>query len=301
VTERVGPLPGTHLTEEEVGRFHTPQGAPDGYVYEDDVVYGTAGAGGRPLLTHLYRPIEPGGPRPAVVFVHGGGWAGGHPFMHIRMAERLAGEGYVAACPHYRLSGEAPWPAALEDAKCAVRWMRANAERLGVDPDRIGVCGGSAGGHLSALVAFTPGRFEGTGGHADQRSDVAAAALLYPATDLSLPFVDRVATADLLHHIGIFLAGADTREVDPVTYVSPAAPPVLTLTGDVDGAVPLRGVERLHAALDDAGVPNELVVYEGRNHAFDFQPHEWIDTADRFSAFFAQTLRAGQALASGPT
>lgn len=289
--ERVGHLPGSLLTAEDVAAFHVPQDPPDGYVYEPDAVYGTAGAGGRQLLAQVYRPRIPATPRPAVVFVHGGAWAGGHPSMHTRLAALLAGDGYVTACIHYRLSGEAPWPAALEDAKCAVRWLRAEHERLGVDPDRIAIAGGSAGGHLAALVAFTPGRLEGSGGHAGHSSAVAAVATLYPGTDLRFPGVDPVNGATLREHADAFLAGADPSEADPVTYITGDAPPVLTLVGDVDQAAPLPSIERLHAALEGAGVPNELVVYEGRDHAFDFQPRDWWDTAERFRRFFARHLK----------
>src|SRR5207244_281730 len=99
---------------------------------------------------------------PAVVFVHGGGWAGGSPFMHLKHAAQLAADGYVAAAIWYRFVPEVPTiVGCLEDAKCAVRWMRANAESFGADPNRIAAAGGSAGGQLSAMLALTPGRYEG--------------------------------------------------------------------------------------------------------------------------------------------
>src|SRR5438067_9426358 len=106
--------------------------------------------------------------------------------MHVRHAHALASAGYVTASINYRLVPEATWPAALEDAKCAVRWMRANAAGLGVDTEKIVAVGDSAGGHLAAMVALTPGRFEGQGGNAQESSAVQGAVLLCPATDLRL-------------------------------------------------------------------------------------------------------------------
>lgn len=246
----------------------TPPEPPTGMVWEPDVVYGTAGSGGRDLTLHLYRPRDVAQSRPAVVFIHGGGWAGGDPLLHVRHAAHLAAHGYTAATISYRLVDEARWPAALEDAKCAVRWVRANAAAIGVDDTRIAVCGGSAGGHLSAMTALTPGLFEGSGGNETVPSYVSAALLLYPMTDMRAPG-GEFGIQDVVHN---FLGGSTDAlyaESSPQSYVARSAPPIRTITGSEDPITPLPMIREFHRRLDEAGPPNDLLVYEGAGHMFD--------------------------------
>ena len=131
-------------------RQDPPFQQPDTVQVKRDIVYGKGG--GRDLKLDLFLPKQGEEPRPGIVFVHGGGWQGGSRAAFQRQAAYLAGKGYVGACIEYRLSGEATFPAAIEDCKCAVRWLRANAGTYKVDPERIAACGGSAGGHLVCRV-----------------------------------------------------------------------------------------------------------------------------------------------------
>jgi acetyl esterase len=261
--------------------------APTGYVHEPNVVYGTAGRDGRPLTLHLYRPVDIATPRPGVVFVHGGGFQEGFPEMLTRYAGFLAAEGYVTAAIRYRLSGEACWPAPVEDAKCAVRWMRANARSLGVDPGRIAVAGNSAGGNLAAMVSTTPGRFEGEGGHDGVSSAVSAAVLWYPAVDLR-----PSRTGPILHAIVDKLFGQEgvTDDVavagSPLVYVD-EAPPTLTFTGDADPLVTPDGAIAYHARLDEIGVPNQLTIVPGVGHSFDFSLARWDECFASMRSFLA--------------
>jgi acetyl esterase/lipase len=278
------------LTVAEFVAFYGDHHVPRGAVYDAGVTYGRAGAGGRPLHMHLCRRADAAERAPGVVFVHGGGWSQGDPYLHVRHILELAVRGYVGAAISFRQSGEAPWPAALQDAKCAVRWLRANAESLGLDPDRIAVAGGSSGGHLAALVAMTPGRFEGTGGTSDGRSDVGAAVLWYPPTDLQA-VVDRATSVP--PEIAAFLRDTGPErlaEASPVTYVRPGLPPVLTMIGDADELVALADVQAFHALLDAAGVPNELEVYGGVGHSFDLRPMYWHRCFDRMLRFLDAQL-----------
>lgn len=285
---------GLELTVGEWLDFHGVRPAPEGVVFEENVVYGSAGRGGRDLVAHVFRPADTTERRPGVIFVHGGGWAGGHPFMHLRHAHELAADGFTTATISYRLSPEAKWPAALEDAKCAVRWMRANHSALGVDPERIGVSGGSAGGHLACMVALTPGRFEGAGGHPGVSSAVQAAAVWYPVTDMRVP--GRVQDEQLDAMLRGFLGSRDEdilRESSPLTYVHPGAPPLLTMTGDIDPATTVGMIRDFHAALDAAGVENRLEVFDGRSHAFDFHPTDWERCFSLLRDWFGAHLRSG--------
>ena len=151
-----------------------------------DIEYGRVGE--RSLTLDLYRPKQIDKPVPALVFIHGGGWEKGkkndYRFYCIRYAQR----GYVVATISYRLTGEAPFPAAVNDAKCAIRWLRANAEQYGADPEKIGVLGGSAGGHLSMMVGYSSDvlELEGDGGHEDVSSRVQAVVKLYGPTALTV-------------------------------------------------------------------------------------------------------------------
>jgi acetyl esterase/lipase len=256
---------------------------PEGCVHDPDVVYGTGG--GRPLSMHLYARADASERRPGVVFVHGGGFQEGFPEMLVRYANHLAARGYVTASIRYRLSGEAPWPACVEDAKCAVRWLRANAATLGLDPDRIGVAGNSAGGHIAAMVASTPGRFEGEGGNTDVASAVRAVVLWYPGTDLrpsvASPVVQELA-AKLLRRE---LDDAVAAPASPSTYAA-AAPPTLTFTGNADPVIPVDLVREYHRLLDAAGVANELVVVDGAGHSFDYSLVRWQECFTAMADWF---------------
>jgi acetyl esterase/lipase len=228
-----------------------------------DLPYGTAGHDGRPLSLRLYSPTAPG-VRPGIVFIHGGGWQKGDAAMLGPLAHDLAVEEYVTASIEYRLSGEARWPAALEDAKCAVRWMRAHAAELGVDAARIAVAGGSAGGYLALMVALTPGRFEGTGGWGTVSSAVQAAVLYNPMIDLHHPS----------ESVSAFLGGQSVTAASPMTYVGPGCPPVLSRVGDADRLTPMAGCAALHRRLDAVGVPNRLEIVPGKGHRLPVHDHD---------------------------
>ena len=150
-----------------------------------DVTYGKGG--GRDLRCDLSLPAADVGGRPGIVFVHGGRWLEGGKRQFASQAAHLAGKGYVCMCIEYRLSGEAIFPAAVEDAKCAVRWLRAHADRLQLDPGRIAACGGSAGGHLAAMLGTTAGAadLEGQGGWAGLSSSVAVVLDINGVSDMS--------------------------------------------------------------------------------------------------------------------
>lgn len=261
-------MPG--ITVEAAQKLLTPAPAPSGSRWRPGVVYGTAGRGGRDLVLELYAG-HPGERKPGVVFIHGGGWKWGHPWLLVGQAGEMAAKGYVTATISYRFSNEAPWPAALEDAKCAVRFMRAQADEIGLDPCRIAVAGGSSGGHLAAMVALTPGRFEGAGGWDEVSSEVQAAVLYNPAldlsesgrTDLTRPFIEEFLGGD----------GDAANDASPLTHVTPACPPVLTRVGALDQSTPAATCEAFHRLLDAACVPNRLEILAGKGHGIPLHDH----------------------------
>ena len=132
------------------------------------LVYGKGG--NRDLCLDLYEPASSDATRTAVILLHGGGWRGGNKEMMEVFGPELARHGFVALAAEYRLLGEAPWPAQIEDVKASIRWVRANADQLGIDPNKIALQGFSAGGHLSLLAAGTPrlATFAGQGGNPDE-------------------------------------------------------------------------------------------------------------------------------------
>lgn len=164
-------------------------------ILEENVTYGQGGE--TELKLDIARPAGEG-PFPAIVFIHGGGWFQGNRDGYRGQIMAAAQRGYVAATITYRLmkfdmdkkettTAEPIFPAQIHDAKAAIRWLRANAEKYHVDPDRIGVTGGSAGGHLSLLVGLTDAddALEGSGGHADQSSRVQAVVNVFGPTEMA--------------------------------------------------------------------------------------------------------------------
>ncbi|MEA3227002.1 MAG: alpha/beta hydrolase, partial [Planctomycetota bacterium] len=132
-----------------------PPRISEGVLFRSKVIIGKAG--NRNLTADVFTPKKiPSEPRPAIVFLHGGSWMFGSPSQFHYHSDYLAKKyGFFAISVDYRLSGEAKFPAALQDAKCAIRWVRSRAKKLNIDPQRIAICGGSAGGHLSSMVATT--------------------------------------------------------------------------------------------------------------------------------------------------
>jgi acetyl esterase/lipase len=244
---------------------------------ERDVVYGRAG--GESLKLDLYTPLQPAGPRPAVVFIHGGAWCGGAKEEYSKQARAWAERGYVTITVNYRLSPQHQFPAQLEDVKCAVRWLRANAARYQVDSECIGVMGNSAGGHLSLLLAFTEPSdgLEGHGGHPEQSSKVRAVINVAGPTDLAWP--NWPGPTEL---VMVALLGGNRTKVpatykaaSPMSYLRPDVPPVLTIHGTTDSIVPFEQAERLHAALAKLGVSSRLETLSGKGHFVDWTPEDW--------------------------
>jgi acetyl esterase/lipase len=259
-----------------------------GYM-EEGIVYGKIGE--RELKLNLYHPSSGEGPFPAVVFIHGGGWRAGHRGHFSRQAMYLAARGYVCACIEYRLSGEARFPAAIEDVKCAIRWMRAEAAKhFKADTSRIAVSGGSAGGHL-ALLAGTSGdiaELEGTGGWNEYSSRVHCVAAFNPACDFSKQFSNAV---------GEFLGGSAEevpeayRMATPASWLDKNDPPMILLHGTDDRTVPYTQAVEFVGRLKDMGIITELYSAQGKGHSWFSFPPDFVPTTHAMESFFEKHLK----------
>ena len=212
----------------------------------------------------LYLPEEAARPLPVILYVHGGGWQGGD--KSNGPAFRFAAKGYAVASMNYRFSQHATFPAQIYDCKAAVRWLRANARRYGLDADHIGAWGGSAGGHLAALLGTTAGvkELEGPGGNEEQSSRVQAVVDWFGPTDFLTVGAKETRTQ---------LLGGDPQtnkekalKASPMTYVSKDAAPFLIMHGDEDQTVPIAQSETFAAALKKAGADATFVVIKGGKH-----------------------------------
>jgi acetyl esterase/lipase len=237
---------------------------------EYDVLFGRGG--GRDLKCNVYMPPQQGSARPAVLLIHGGGWVSGDRSQLHGYGILLGRIGYVCVATEYRLAGEAKWPAQLHDVKAALRWMRASAGRLGIDPDKISVEGNSAGAHLSLMVAATPNaaQFEGDGGNAGEPTDVAACIAFYAPTQLHLP--DQPPRDEWSFLFGRGYTLETVRAASPIHYAGSGFSPTLLITGNKDELVPDEASFRMYRALIDAGARAELHVYADAPHAFDATP-----------------------------
>lgn len=222
----------------------------------------------------------------------------------------LASYGYVAVSVGYRLTPAHKWPAQIKDAKCAVRYIRANASQLGIDPENIGAIGDSAGGHLALLLALMDGSgpFDDGGGNPGPSSKVNAVVNLFGPTEFPSWQPRPLGMADIRRGFGEsfddllvdFVGTADRtaavmKEVSPVTYIDAGDPPVLTFHGDKDPLVPVDQARVLHDALDKAGVPNRLVVVEKAAHGWGGEKYE--NTLRLTREFFDKHLKGISATA----
>jgi acetyl esterase/lipase len=193
--------------------------------------------------------------------------------------------GYVCVATEYRLAGESKWPAQIHDVKAAIRWMRANADRLDIDADKIAVEGNSAGAHLALMAAGTPNEpdFEGDGGNSGVSSHVAACLAVYGPTSLHGPG-DRVNTA-IEFLFGRGAAAEVARKASPMEWVSKNFPPTLLITGNKDELVPVAWNIEMYNRLAEAGASVELHIYADQPHAFDAAPPFGRQIADIMRLF----------------
>lgn len=274
-----------------------PRHVPAGTDMKKDLTYATIGD--RPLKLDLYLPQEAKGPLPLVIWVHGGGWMSGT--KDGCPARRLTADGYAVASVEYRLSGEAIFPAQIEDCKAAVRWLRANAEKYGLDPNKFGVWGSSAGGHLVALLGTTSDteHFD-VGDHLDVSSRVQAVCDYYGPTDMLKMDEGKPATARRRHDGpdspeskligGPILENKDkVAKANPITYITAKTPPFLIVHGDADGTVDHLQSVLLYDALKKANLPVHFHTIEGAGHGKGFGG---ADVSEMVDQFFAATLKS---------
>ena len=234
-----------------------------------DVTYCTPG--GVALKMDVYLPST-GSPglAPAVLYLHGGSWRAGDKSEVGLLAPGLVASGYVVASINYRLVPQYRWPAQIEDAKCAIRYLKANAGLYNLDPARIGVWGASAGGHLAALVGLAgpEAGLEGNGGYQEQSSSVQAVVDMFGPTDFTVtPDPNTSSLIEALLNKPLSQAGELLAQASPVTYVTKDAPPFLILHGDKDLVVPLSQSQELYDRLKGVGATATLVVVKNAGHA----------------------------------
>lgn len=270
--------------------------AADAFRIEKNVAYL---APDRTEKADLYLPASnPSGlRRPAAVIIHGGGWTGGDKgaAREINIGTNLALNGYVGLSINYVLAStnkavsRATWPQNLHDCMTAVRWLRKNAERLQVDPERIGVIGGSAGGHLAAMLAVLSEKdgLDPKGPYGEFSCRVQCAVDLYGPADLS--------GRQHLTMLGKPREEAPElyRTASPVTYVDRSDPPILILHGTADKTVDIAQSKLFAEKLKEAGARHELVIVEGAPHTFHLQPKQ-ADLRPKVLGFFDQHLKAGR-------
>jgi acetyl esterase/lipase len=248
---------------------------PAGIVVLHDVVIGRGGD--RDLHAEIAYPQDATGPLPAVIYIHGGGWSGGS-YKDMPVLQ-LAKAGYFAASIEYRLSNVAKWPAQIQDCKLGVRWLRANAAKYHVDPNRIGAWGGSAGGHLVACLGTMADvkDYEGDGGYPGVSSAVQAVVDFFGPTDFTDPRIDLYPPSSVRLAEGLFGVSHDQnpelwKSGSPTAYVKAGDPPILIVHGDADQVVPVAQAILFDAALTQAGVPHQLIIVKNGGHGFAPRP-----------------------------
>ena len=250
-------------------------------------------------VTLLVYVPDKAGQYPAILDIHGGGWSKRQVEQDRPMMERLAARGFVTALVAYRLSTEAKYPAALYDCKAALRYLRAHAEEFKIDPARVGVMGGSAGGHLSGLTAMTSGLpgFEGDGPEPKQSSAVQACVVMAATMDLVKATEQKTGEA----HLQFFGATAQEKpelygQASPITHVRAGVPPTIFIEGEKDTLKIGRAemMEKLRAL----NIETAVHTLAGAPHPF-WMSQPWLDETVEIAAAFFKKHLGGPKLTEG--
>jgi acetyl esterase/lipase len=265
--------------------------APEGVNWEQDVVFGKGGD--TELHLDIAHPKESGKPLPCIVVIHGGGWRGGNFKVHVPQIFDFAKAGYVSATVQYRLVPAARWPAQIEDVKCAVRYLRANADKYGIDKQRFSAIGFSAGAHLSMLLGTMDEKdgLEGNGGNEGQSSKVQAVVSYFGPTDLAA----KDFPVQVNGMIYDFLGGTpdeksgNFKAASPVTYIDKDDAPILMFMGTKDRLVPYNQAYVLADAMTKAGLGGRVELILGADHGWGGA--ELVRTGATGLAFFNEHLK----------
>ena len=238
-------------------------------------------------------------PLPLIVFIHGGGWRNGSKENAVRNLIPFVESGeFAAASINYRLTGESSWPTQIHDCKAAIRYLRGNAKKFGIDPEKIAVWGSSAGGHLVSMLGTSGGvkELEGELGEFDHESSRVTCVVNYFGPENFLTMVGQKSSIDRSkgkQYPEALLLGGPVQDIEeaakqasPVTWASSDDPPFLTLHGTEDPVVPFAQGEEIHAALQKAGAESHLVPVVGAGHGVGGP-----EVTERVTAFLNKHLR----------
>ncbi len=225
------------------------------------------------LAMNIVQPAGTTGLRPAILCIHGGGFRAGKRESYDGLCQQLAERGYVAATTSYRLAPKYQFPAAIHDVKAAVRFLRANATKYQIDSDRIGVVGGSAGGHLAQFLGVTGGvaQFEGDGGNPGVSSRVSCVVNFYGPSDFTKSYGKSVDAAEVLP---LWFGGDLSTKLrqhqigSPLNWVTPEAAPTILIHGTEDKYVAFEQAEWMLARYQQVGAEVEILKLEGAGHGF---------------------------------
>lgn len=247
----------------------------------------------RDLKLDLIYPEDPEKVYPCIVWICGGAWLTMDKSAHLPYLAGLARSGFVVASVEYRTSNEAIYPAQIVDVKAAIRYLRAHSERYRIDPERFGVMGESAGGHLTTMAALANDPAYDIGDYLEYSSKVQAACPWYPPTDATKfsypsPLESAASPESLMLGMNVMLHQEEALKACPVSYVSKDAPPFMIIHGMNDHTVPFSQGEILHDKLEAAGCDVKLIAIEDADHADRqfFQKEIW----ERITRFFHDKL-----------
>ncbi len=269
--------PGPNAAKPAPEKARQPRPIPDDMELLRDVEYGKGGQTSL-KLDILRLKKTPDQPMPVVAWIHGGAWSAGSKSQMPPQCQTLVRQGFLCVSVEYRFSQEAIFPAQIEDCKCAIRYLRAHAKEYRIDPDHIGVWGGSAGGHLVALLGVTASAkdLEGKGGWENESSRVQAVVDFFgPADFVVLAKDPNAPQGGMGSPVAKLLGGKPSEkpelaaQASPITYVSKDAAPILICHGDKDPTVPLVQSETFYEALKKAGVDATLYVVKDAGHGFN--------------------------------
>ena len=268
--------------------------APVDYDIFPNVTY--AKASNFELKLDLYIPKNRSRPNATLILFHGGGWVDGQKERNVLYLLPYLELGWAVINVEYRTARQAPAPAAVEDCRCALRWVTYHARDYGIDPSRFVLTGTSAGGHLSLITGMLPANsiFDRQcpieGGDRWNTATVpepkvAAIVNWFGISDVA-DLVDGPNARNYAHEWFGSMSNPEqlARQLSPVNYVRAGLPPIITIHGENDDVAPYNHSVRLHAALDKAGVPNQLVTIKGRKHG-GFSRQEMIDSYTTIRAF----------------